>query len=132
MTEKEIELREIIRTNLINNINNDSLGNPIEYTDEELEITIDQMINQEKTNIIKWNELRESRNRKLLNCDWTQIADAPITEELRAEWTTYRRSLRDLPANTEFPAYVDFPRFPGEVRPEDEGFITDTVPGEGA
>jgi hypothetical protein len=132
MTEKEIELREIIRTNLINNISNDSLGNVIEYTDEELDITVDQMINDQKTNIIKWNELRESRNRKLLNCDWTQIADAPITEELRAEWTTYRRELRDLPANTEFPAYVDFPRFPGEVRPQDEGFITDTVPGEGA
>ena len=132
MTEKEIELREIARTNLINNISNDPLGNPIVYTDEELDITVDQMINDQKTNIIIWNELRESRNRRLLNCDWTQIADAPITEELRAEWTTYRRALRDLPANTEFPAYVDFPRFPGEVRPEDEDFITDTVPGEGA
>ena len=132
MTEKEIELREIARTNLINNISNDPLGNPIVYTDEELDITVDQMINYQKTNIVIWNELRQERNKRLLNCDWTQIADAPITEELRAEWTTYRRALRDLPANTEFPAYVDFPRFPGEVRPEDEDFITDTVPGEGA
>jgi hypothetical protein len=132
MTEKEIELRQIARTNLINNISNDSFGNPIEYTDEELDTKVDEIINFEKTNIIRWTELRQERNRKLLNCDWTQIADAPITEELRAEWTTYRRALRDLPANTEFPAYVDFPTFPGEVRPEDEGFITDTVPGEGA
>ena len=131
MTEKEIELREIARTNLINNISNDLFGNPIQYTDEELDLKVDEIINYEKNNIIRWSELRQERNRRLLNCDWTQIADAPITEELRAEWTTYRRALRDLPANTEFPAYVDFPRFPGEVRPEDEGFITDTVPGEG-
>jgi hypothetical protein len=132
MTEKEIELREIARTNLINNISNDLFGNPIQYTDEELDLKVDEIINYEKNNIIRWSELRQERNRRLLNCDWTQIADAPITEELRAEWTTYRRVLRDLPANTEFPAYVDFPRFPGEVRPEDEGFITDTVPGKGA
>jgi len=132
MTEKEIELREIARTNLINNISNDLFGNPIQYTDEELDLKVDEIINYEKTNIIRWSELRQERNRKLLNCDWTQIADAPITEELRAEWTTYRRALRDLPANTEFPAYVDFPRFPGEVRPQDEGFIVDAVPGEGA
>jgi len=26
---------------------------------------------------------------------------------------------------------VDFPRFPGEVRPEDEDFIKDAIPGEG-
>ena len=132
MTEKEIELREIARTNLINNISSDLLGNPIQYSDEELDIKVDEIINYEKNNIIRWSELRQERNRRLLNCDWTQIVDAPITEELRAEWTTYRRALRDLPANTEFPAYVDFPRFPGEVRPEDEDFITDTVPGEGA
>lgn len=131
MTEKEIELREIARTNLINNISVDSLGNPIEYTDEELDIKVDEIINFEKNNTIRWVELREARNRRLLNCDWTQIADAPITEELRAEWTAYRQALRDLPANTEFPAYVEFPRFPGEVRPEDEDFIKDAIPGEG-
>jgi hypothetical protein len=32
--------------------------------------------------------------------------------------------------SVEFPAYADLPRFPGEIRPEDEDFIKDRIPGE--
>ena len=34
----------------------------------------------------------------LLNsCDWTQASDSPLTAEKKAEWVTYRQTLRDLP-----------------------------------
>jgi len=32
----------------------------------------------------------------LANSDFTQVADAPITAEKRAEWVAYRQALRDL------------------------------------
>lgn len=131
MTKKEIELREKF-TYQFSQPYYDGMGQIIERSEEEVLELVNTLINEEKNNIIKWDVLRNLRNQKLAYCDWTQIADAPITEELRAEWATYRKALRDLPANAEFPAYADFPRFPGEVRPEDEDFITDTVPGEGA
>lgn len=92
------------------------LGQIVEKTEEEILESIDIQINFEKNNEIKWFELRNERNKKLSWCDWTQLSDAPITEELKSEWATYRQLLRDLPSNAEFPGYVDFPLYPGEVR----------------
>lgn len=42
--------------------------------------------------------LRFERDRMLADTDWTQIPDAPITEDKRAEWREYRQELRDMPA----------------------------------
>jgi len=39
--------------------------------------------------------IRGQRNQLLKECDWTQIADCTIPK--KAEWTTYRQTLRDLP-----------------------------------
>jgi hypothetical protein len=50
-----------------------------------------------------WAELRSLRDQKLTKCDWTQIPDAPLTEEQKTAWRTYRQALRDLPENTEDP-----------------------------
>ncbi len=41
-------------------------------------------------------QLRGTRNQLLLACDWTQIADCTIPK--KAEWATYRQTLRDFPA----------------------------------
>jgi len=41
-------------------------------------------------------QLRATRNALLLACDWTQIADCTIPK--KAEWATYRQTLRDFPA----------------------------------
>lgn len=43
-------------------------------------------------------ELRIGRNERLAACDWTQLADVPMTVTRRAAWATYRQALRDLPA----------------------------------
>ena len=40
--------------------------------------------------------LRAERNMRLAECDWTQTADAPFTDEKKAEWATYRQALRDI------------------------------------
>lgn len=44
-----------------------------------------------------WNYVREVRSDKLALCDWTQAADSPLSESKKAEWTTYRQALRDMP-----------------------------------
>jgi len=46
-------------------------------------------------------EINQKRTEKLYACDWTQVADSPLTDEKKAEWVTYRQALRDVPQNLE-------------------------------
>lgn len=41
--------------------------------------------------------IRNIRNQKLADSDWTQIADAPLTPEKKQQWAEYRQYLRDYP-----------------------------------
>ena len=43
--------------------------------------------------------LREERNKKLIETDWTQSRDVLLSND--ADWKTYRQELRDLPAISE-------------------------------
>ena len=42
-------------------------------------------------------EMKSERAAKLLESDWTQGADSPLSDTKKAEWATYRQALRDLP-----------------------------------
>ena len=48
-------------------------------------------------NDMLWTEIRQQRDNRLRNTDWTQLGDVPPGRA--AKWATYRQSLRDLPAN---------------------------------
>jgi hypothetical protein len=53
------------------------------------------------------------RDQKLLDSDWTQLNDSPLTEEKKEEWRVYRQELRDLPDIIEDPKpLVDDPNHP--------------------
>jgi len=41
-------------------------------------------------------ELRLFRNSRLMASDWTQVADAPLTDAKKEEWKVYRQELRDI------------------------------------
>ena len=43
--------------------------------------------------------LREVRTRLLEECDWTQVADSPLSNSKKTEWATYRTQLRNLPSS---------------------------------
>jgi hypothetical protein len=58
-------------------------------------------------------ELRIKRNIKLVETDWTQSPDSPMTDETKDDWKTYRQALRDLPANTADPTNITWPEEPG-------------------
>ena len=49
-----------------------------------------------KDHYVNWNKLLMIRKFLLLDSDWTQVADAPITAEEKAQWVIYRQKLRDL------------------------------------
>ena len=53
--------------------------------------------------------IRATRDTKLASCDWTQVADSPVS---KTQWATYRRALRDLPAQSGFPWEVIWPTTP--------------------
>jgi len=58
------------------------------------------------------DELRAERNLKLSASDWTQVSDAPLTEDEKTSWRTYRQQLRDLPEVTTDPANPIWPSKP--------------------
>ena len=53
--------------------------------------------------------VRTSRNDKLAECDWTQLADSTAD---KPTWATYRQSLRDVTAQDGFPWNVTWPEAP--------------------
>lgn len=55
---------------------------------------------------------RQHRNTLLMLCDWTQIADSPLSEEKKQEWATYRQALRDIPLQEGYPFSINWPAQP--------------------
>lgn len=56
--------------------------------------------------------VRDLRNSLLTESDWTQAVDSPLSDTKKAEWATYRQTLRDLPANNSSASSVDDVTFP--------------------
>lgn len=40
--------------------------------------------------------IRNRRNQLLANSDWTQVADAAVSDSKRSAWQAYRQALRDI------------------------------------
>lgn len=53
--------------------------------------------------------VRQQRNSKLAECDWTQLADSTAD---KAAWGTYRQALRDVPSQAGFPWTIEWPTQP--------------------
>jgi hypothetical protein len=50
--------------------------------------------------------VRDDRTKRLSECDWTQLADAPVD---KTAWATYRQALRDVTTQEGFPWSVTWP-----------------------
>ena len=55
--------------------------------------------------------VREERNKRLAETDWTQLTDAPVNS---AAWGTYRQNLRNITEQSGFPWEVTWPNKPTE------------------
>jgi hypothetical protein len=56
--------------------------------------------------------VRATRDQKLTDTDWTQMADSPLASDKKTEWAAYRTSLRDLPSASGFPHTMTWPTEP--------------------
>lgn len=65
-----------------------------------------------------WALLRTIRDNKLLQCDWTQLPNAPLSEEKKQKWEVYRQQLRDLANNITDPKPLVNAYETGEVHPD--------------
>ena len=82
--------------------------------------SFDEALAHEQTAMLERtkNEVRGRRSWLLATCDWTQLADAPLTTEIKAAFVTYRQALRDVPEQAGFPNAVEWaadPLAPVEV-----------------
>ena len=61
-------------------------------------------------------DIRLVRNQILADSDWTQFPDSPLTTAKKAEWTTYRQALRDIPETHSEATSLDDIIWPTEPR----------------
>lgn len=57
----------------------------------------------------QWGSIRTERNKRLADCDWTQLPDAPVDA---TAWAAYRQELRDI-TNQPDPFNITWPQEPG-------------------
>ena len=60
----------------------------------------------------RWKKIRKERNQLLGESDYMILADAPVDETQKQEWTTYRQALRDIPQDYDSPDEVVYPDKP--------------------
>jgi hypothetical protein len=57
--------------------------------------------------------VRKDRDKRLAECDWTQLADSPLSPDDKLAWQLYRETLRMVPEQPGFPWNVEWPPVPG-------------------
>jgi hypothetical protein len=57
---------------------------------------------------VRLGAIRKHRDQLLLESDFSQGGDSPLTDAQKVEWQTYRQRLRDLPAEVTDPLAFDF------------------------
>lgn len=86
-----------------------SKGKTIVYKSRKLQLVDPEKL--EKT----WDDIRLRRDTLLANCDWTQMPDSPLSEEMRTKWQVYRQKLRDITTAYSDPNKVVWPLAPSEA-----------------
>jgi hypothetical protein len=71
-----------------------------------------------KSAILNWNKIVLIRNFLLSDCDWTQTNDAPLSDNEKEMWKSYRQKLREIPqSQNNIPASeVKFPITPRKYK----------------
>lgn len=74
----------------------------------------DEVLWSEITNGEKWHWINAHINRKLSDCDWTQLPDSGLSMLKRLEWQVYRDELRSIQDDFDNPDDVVLPEPPAE------------------
>ncbi len=57
---------------------------------------------------LAWNQAKID----LRNSDWAVLPDVPMTVEQRQAWIEYRRALREIRLQSDFPDNIQWPKAP--------------------
>lgn len=82
-----------------------NMGNKIEYG-------IPQSVLDAQWKEQQWGDIRNERDIRISDVDWTQTSDAPLIPEKKAEFTAYRQALRDIPQTYDNPDDIAWPTKP--------------------
>ena len=74
--------------------------------ESDIHLYLDANVTKEENAI----RIRAQRDMRLLQCDWTQLADIPAT--IKEAWIPYRQALRDIAEQPTFPDSVTWPVAP--------------------
>lgn len=83
----------------------------MQFTKQE-QATIEAAIISAGKTLSYGDMLKVIRDQRLQQTDWTQLADVELTAEKLAEWTEYRKALRNVTKQEDFPANVVWPTKP--------------------
>jgi hypothetical protein len=61
---------------------------------------------------LRMKVVRDERNTRLQQSDWTMLSDVSLPEQKKQEWVAYRQALRDLPSLVVDPCNVVWPDAP--------------------
>lgn len=85
---------------------------PWVYTVEVVPKTVEEIEAETQSEALK---VRDTRNKLLASCDWTQLADVSLSIEQKENWNIYRQALRDVPDQAGFPWDVQWPLSPNDA-----------------
>lgn len=102
--EEDEDISEALETREVENLQGPIIEYKLaaEYTIEQIDLGNEPLM----------EALRSQRNQLLQQCDWTQLADSPLSNESKSAWASYRQALRDLPENCEDPSNPQWPQEP--------------------
>jgi hypothetical protein len=83
--------------------------NAINNKNKEIVVENGQLILVDRVPVYTWNFIRQKRNKMLLQCDYTQLADWVGDKTI---WAEYRQALRDIPSTFSDPNQVVWPKAP--------------------
>ena len=97
-------------------VSNASIDNPESIVDIALQCLNNDDNNRQNVNSEgeqdAWALLRIERNRRLTECDWTQLSDCPLSVTAKMQWSYYRQMLRNVPQDISDPLNPEWPTIP--------------------
>lgn len=77
---------------------------PIDVTSLPGKVWIETGTFENATPVYDWDIIRELRDAQLVDTDWTQVTDCPLSAEKIQEFAIWRNALRNLPQLFENPS----------------------------
>lgn len=93
-----------------------TLGDPVYNKDSsKWERTFITVYRTDAEIAVGWKKIRQMRDKRLAESDWSQLPDVALTKEQKKEWKDYRQELRDITTTATTPFEVIWPLPPKKI-----------------